>query len=268
MLVDPERGSMPDATASVPRIGDLFRIAQRYLRSVHLERDYDNTPALQHYVVTPPIVAVFSRIVEGLRVGAGHRAWRITGDYGTGKSACALMLARLLCEPDTPALQHVYQAMAHERASHGQPPVPIRMLPVLVTGAREPLVPAVARAVGQTLQRLRGQRRSNRSFEELRRHAATVAKTAEASQMLDLLSYLGGYAAQSGRSGVLVVLDELGKFLEYAALHPDQEDVYVLQRLAEVMWLYSTGHTETRNSRSLRGVFDEPTHDKKVPGRI
>jgi hypothetical protein len=31
-----------------------------------------------------------------------------------------------------------------------------------------------------------------------------------------------------------LVLDELGKFLEYAALHPDQEDVYVLQRLAEV----------------------------------
>ena len=34
-------------------------------------------------------------------------------------------------------------------------------------------------------------------------------------------------------SGVLLVLDELGKFLEYASLHPDQEDVYVLQRLAE-----------------------------------
>jgi hypothetical protein len=98
----------------VPRIGALFRIAQRYLRSVHLERDFDNTPSLQHYVVTPPIVAFSSRIVEGLRVGSGHRAWRITGDYGTGKSSFALMLARLLCEPDTPALQHVYQAIAQE----------------------------------------------------------------------------------------------------------------------------------------------------------
>ena len=35
-----------------------------------------------------------------------------------------------------------------------------------------------------------------------------------------------------------------------------------------VMWLYSTGRTETRHSRSLRGVFDEPTHDEKVSGRI
>jgi transposase len=35
------------------------------------------------------------------------------------------------------------------------------------------------------------------------------------------------------------------------------------QRLL-VMWLYSSGHTETRTVRSLRGVFDEPTHDEKI----
>jgi hypothetical protein len=31
-----------------------------------------------------------------------------------------------------------------------------------------------------------------------------------------------------------------------------------------LMWLYSAGHTETRNLRSLRGVFDEPTPDEKI----
>jgi hypothetical protein len=35
-----------------------------------------------------------------------------------------------------------------------------------------------------------------------------------------------------------------------------------------MMWLYSTGHMETRNSRSLRGVFDEPTHDEKISRRV
>ncbi|MGO8679064.1 MAG: hypothetical protein ACLQVX_24760 [Limisphaerales bacterium] len=33
--------------------------------------------------------------------------------------------------------------------------------------------------------------------------------------------------------GLLLIIDELGKFLEYAALHPDRQDVFVLQRLAE-----------------------------------
>jgi hypothetical protein len=217
----------------VPRIGDLFRISQRYLRSVHLERDFDDTASLRHYVATPPIVAVFSRIVEGLRPESSHRAWRITGDYGTGKSLFALILARLLCDPDVPALQYVHQAIAQEIKGNVQHPISVHMIPVLVTGAREPLVPAVARAVGQALERLQGQRRTNSIFKELRRHAAVVAKTAEASQLLELLRCLGVYATQSGRSGVLLVLDELGKFLEYAALHPDQEDVYILQRLAE-----------------------------------
>ena len=35
-----------------------------------------------------------------------------------------------------------------------------------------------------------------------------------------------------------------------------------------LMWLYSSGHTETRDSHSIRGVFDEPTHDEKVSCRI
>ena len=35
-----------------------------------------------------------------------------------------------------------------------------------------------------------------------------------------------------------------------------------------VVWLYSTGHTETRTSCSRRGVVDESTPDEKVPRRI
>jgi ABC-type glutathione transport system ATPase component len=34
------------------------------------------------------------------------------------------------------------------------------------------------------------------------------------------------------------------------------------------MWLYSSGPTETRHSRSIRGVFDEPTNAEQVSGRI
>src|SRR5690606_995722 len=34
-------------------------------------------------------------------------------------------------------------------------------------------------------------------------------------------------------SGVLIVIDELGKLLEYSALHPERSDIFVLQELAE-----------------------------------
>ena len=31
-----------------------------------------------------------------------------------------------------------------------------------------------------------------------------------------------------------------------------------------MIWLYSSGHTETRTVRSIRGVFDEPIHDENI----
>ena len=40
-------------------------------------------------------------------------------------------------------------------------------------------------------------------------------------------------AVKSGARGLLLIIDELGKLLEYAASHPDDGDVFILQELAE-----------------------------------
>ena len=232
LLAGTKRERSARRVAEAPRVLDLFDIPERYLRSVHLERDFDDTASLRNYVVTPPMVTVFARIVDGLRRGSGHRAWHITGDYGTGKSSFALMLAHLLRDPTAPILAHLRQAIDQVERD-GLDLAPIRMVPILVTGAREALVPAVSHAIGRAVERLGSQRRVIRALKGLQRHAATVAKAGDTSQLLELLDHLRDCAAQSGRSGVLLVLDELGKFLEYAALHSDREDVYVLQRLAE-----------------------------------
>jgi hypothetical protein len=188
---------------------------------------------MQHYIVTPPMVAVFARIIEGLRPGSGHRAWRITGDYGTGKSSFALVLAHLLGEPSSPSLALIHRVIAHEVERTGVDLTAIRLVPVLVTGAREPLVPAIARAVGRALEQLRSLGRTSQSMKELQATAAAIEQSGDAVDLLELLDQLGRFASHHGRSGVLLVLDELGKFLEYAALHPDEEDIYVLQRIAE-----------------------------------
>ena len=214
-----------------PSIGSLFHLPERYLRSVHLERDFDDPASLNNYVITPPMIAQFSRILEGLRPGSGHRAWRITGDYGTGKSAFALVLAHLLRAPTASPLESVRRAIEQERKLDVLDTA--RMVPVLATGAREPFVPAVARAVNRTIERMHGRRCVSRSAKALQNQAASVATSANGLQLLDLLDCLVSYGIENEYSGVLLVLDELGKLLEYAALHPDHEDVYVLQRLAE-----------------------------------
>src|SRR5215470_5219929 len=78
------------------KIADLLNIRRRFLRSAHLERDFRDPSALQGYVVTRHIQSSLDRMSTGLERNSGQRAWRITGDYGSGKSSFALLLAHLL----------------------------------------------------------------------------------------------------------------------------------------------------------------------------
>ena len=49
-----------------------------------------------------------------------------------------------------------------------------------------------------------------------------------------LMGEAAAYVRTSGRgAGLLVVIDELGKFLEFAAMNPERQDIYFLQCLAE-----------------------------------
>jgi hypothetical protein len=211
-------------------IRELLRTPSRYFRSVHLERDFSDPGAVEHYILTPAMTASFGRVLEGLRPGSGRRAWRVTGDYGSGKSSFALVLAHLLCNPSAPALARLRKAVD----VRGLGVKRARVVPVLVTGARESLVPAIARAVAQAIEQLRGRGRPPKALAELSQLAVTVARGADAGSLVELLQDVTAYVVGAGHSGILLVLDELGKFLEYAALHPEREDVYTLQRIAEV----------------------------------
>src|SRR5438552_10530099 len=83
------------------RVCDLFDIKARFLRSAHLERDFDDPQAFSGYIVTDFARSCLERIAEGLNPRSGHRAWRTTGDYGSGKSSFALLLAHILAGRDS-----------------------------------------------------------------------------------------------------------------------------------------------------------------------
>src|ERR1700732_4111821 len=77
------------------KVSDLFRIGNRFLRSAHLERDFQDPSACSGYVLTDFARSCLGRVAYGLKTRPGQRAWRVTGDYGAGKSSFALMLAHL-----------------------------------------------------------------------------------------------------------------------------------------------------------------------------
>ena len=79
-------------------IADRVGVTRRYVRSIELERDLADPAALVGYVATPTVLDTLQRLLQGLAEGSTHRAFRITGPYGSGKSAFLLLLARLFAE--------------------------------------------------------------------------------------------------------------------------------------------------------------------------
>jgi len=182
-------------------MGSLLHIHPRYMRSVHLERDFTDNASSLGYVLTPVAGAAISRICTGFHPSSTQRAFRISGDYGSGKSAFGLALARVAAG-NTKALPREMRSFCGRN----------RVLPHLATGDHEPLGVTVLRALGTKVPR--GSRPST-------------------TEVLTKVSKAVGRARGKGFKGVLLVLDELGKNLEFAAQNPESDDIFLLQRLAE-----------------------------------
>jgi hypothetical protein len=217
---------MPESK-SAP-IASVLRVPDRFLRSVHLDRDFDDVVALSDYVVTPFGAEAIHRILDGLRPKSGRRAWRITGDYGTGKSSLALVLAHLFVEDKGPEVRRVAKELGLD-LRRAMP----RLLPVLATGAREGFVTAIAGALRRSLKRQQGKGRPSGALAALVNRASVVEASGGADDLMTLVDETIDFVRERGLSGVLLIIDEMGKLLEHAALQPDREDVFILQRLAE-----------------------------------
>lgn len=208
---------------------NLFDVRGRFLRSVHLERDWFDPTALQDYILTQHTRQSLQRLTDGLAPFSGLRAWRITGDYGAGKSAFALLVAHLLSERynELPfRLQKAFDWSTPVSTTSGHP----YLIPVLVTGTREPLGLAITRALCNTLKNL-----SEVPTELLKELENAVNKeTFKDHQILGWIQESHSYIVKKGiANGLLLIIDEAGKFLEYAAFYPDRQDIYLLQALAE-----------------------------------
>lgn len=201
------------------------------MRSIHLERDFGDESALDGYILTPHIIDTLHTLATGLRAGSSRRAWRITGDYGTGKSSLGLALARLFSGNRFNVPSDLLDAVDFEGLGIQRP----HLFPVLITGSRESVSVALLKALGRAL--LSGPH-GEESTELAGRIDKALAKTKRENIDEDALELLQAFHSfirrRADKTGILIILDELGKFLEFAALYPDRHDVYFLQRLAEV----------------------------------
>lgn len=224
------------------RLADLFEVRRRFFRSVHLADDALRPNACEGYVLTPLGSATLGRILDGLGEGRTERAWTLTGPYGAGKSAFVVTLAQLLSAgPVATTSLALGELRANDRAladrferlrgdSRG-------FCPVLVSGTFGPLLPhlldAAERAIRESLP---SSPLRKALLDELVALRGKRGKNAELHRRV--VGFFGALAELAGRrqgGGVLLVIDELGKCLEYAAREPGHADeVFLLQELAEL----------------------------------
>jgi hypothetical protein len=222
----------------VSRLSDLFEVRRRFFRSVHLATDALRPDACDGYVLTPLGQATLGRIFDGLGEGRTERAWTLTGPYGVGKSAFVVLLAQLLNgTSESSALRALQSAdRGLERRLQQLRGSSRGFCPVLVSGTYGPLLPALLDAVERAiLGMFRPSAHQHILLRELRGLRVSRAKTADLHRRaVKLFSDLAEFVHQKHGNGVVIVVDELGKCLEYAARGQGRADeVFLLQELAE-----------------------------------
>ena len=231
-------------------LSELFHVTSRFHRSVHLERDFYGENALDGYVLTVTARETLQRVIAALEGESTSKAWSLTGPYGSGKSAFALFAAKLLGDPESPTTQAAMKLLKHGDESLWDQFIGLDLhkwsgfCPVLISGERSPISLALLRGLERGLTAfnnslVRGGTTHHTPLHLLlldiqkRLEAAENGNLPHASEITNLFESATGQIRATDGTGLLLVVDELGKFLEYAAQNPADGDLFVLQSLAE-----------------------------------
>lgn len=217
---------------SEPAVAQL--VAPRYRRAVHIQRDFhDLRYRLDNYQVTPLVQQAAARVLAGLAPDASERAFSVVGPFGSGKSAFGLFLAHYL-QRRAGSRRQLLRSLGVPEAETVLAPEAPSVLAVLVPGNNSSLRHALLAILHQTLLDPRLQTSALDTLRDALAHAADEPEL-DPQRVAALVEQASQIIAAGGQfAGLLLVIDELGQFLDYAARHDDERDLFVLQSLAEM----------------------------------
>ena len=173
----------------------------RFSRSARLDTDVGDADALDGYVLQPSVSQAFQAMARSMEA-TGQAAFTWTGPYGGGKSSAALTLAAAMGPAgdarDTAA--RILGAELHEELRSAFGVVDSGKRIIALTGRRAPIQDDLARALGKNSS--------------------------------DILSAVQRAMRSKKHDGLIIVIDEIGKYLEFATTQDG--DIHLLQDLAEL----------------------------------
>ena len=261
------------------RLSDLVRPDARIARSVNLERDLGDPSTLDRYILTGKGLEIIHRLTAGLD-GDPVTAWSLTGPYGMGKSAFVHFLLSLCGHPTREAAT---TGAARRTLKQTDPGLADALLAAMkarrikskgffrvpATAAFEPINRTLARALARAVRSEANADPDNADLTALDAALADLQNRdpIDSTQLVALFQEAG----RIHRTPVAVVVDELGKSLEYLARHPDSGDLFILQTLAETdgifIWVclhqafeaYAAGlsHLQRQEWGKVQGRFED-----------
>ncbi len=209
-----------------------------YTRSINLERDSASKSALEAYIPTSRALTTLNRVAETLNKKPSLRSWALIGPYGAGKSSFSNFLSHLFGNPSDEMTVIAQRLLKHHDKELSQKFA--RNIKntkgycrVLLTGTPERLSRRFIISLHEAAEiffKMKGKRMPS-IVNELR--SAASSDELSVSEIIRLVKKLQSAIYKAGGKGVFVVIDELGKFLEYAARHQNSDEIYLLQALAE-----------------------------------
>jgi hypothetical protein len=222
-------------------LSQYFSLHRRYSRSINLERDLENPDLLEGYILTQRAKDALHRIWTSFITSDSNRAWTLTSVYGTGKSAFAHYLASLCAPVNCPmrskALEIAASALGSESSQYLalKDNFPIQgYVRAIATGTREPISHTIIRAINRGIEGFWKPQKRNKipvvaKLVDLETEIASGNKI-DSREIPELVLDV----AKAAKTGVFLILDELGKNLEFAAYNAGEEDLYLLQQLSEL----------------------------------
>lgn len=223
-------------------LSDYFGLNRRYSRSINIERDLDREEALAGYIITERSLDALRRILTGFANPEANRAWTLTGVYGTGKSSFAQFLLSACADGENHARHQAFSLLESTLGANNKEYLSLtEAIPksgffrAVVTAQREPLSHTIVRALYH-------------GSENFWKHIKPGKKPQIARELMDLyfeiedgesiqtkkILKLARKVAENAQAPVLILIDELGKNLEFVSQNQGKEDLYLLQQLAEL----------------------------------
>lgn len=216
---------MPD------HIIESLQLGGHHTRSIALDRDLHDESAIKNYLLTPNAIAALTQIGQGLANGNAQRAWKLVGPYGSGKSALGVIAAQLFSgQTQHPVAWQLLSKTAPKTAALFQD---ANRYPLVIVGARVSIGVALASAINHALPSWKKNKFTTALKKYLNEEAGTYKGKPLNAVSGELVNDFAHAAQAEGYQGAILLIDEVGKFVEHAALYPEHGDLIALQQIAE-----------------------------------